>query len=62
MLEHLLELVQGHTVTGCDIGDRLIQRAVINTGTGTVGQLQLQVLNDEPLQHLLLEHLLGRKV
>ncbi|MNN95283.1 hypothetical protein D3C81_2140670 [compost metagenome] len=41
--------------------DGLVQLLVGDANAGAVADLQLQVLDDQALQHLLAEHMLGRQ-
>jgi len=50
------ELVDAHVVALSDGTNRLVQFFVRNTDTGTLADLQLQVLDDQAFQHLLVQH------
>ena len=55
------ELLQGHVVLPGDAGQRLVEGAVVDADTGPFRHLQLQTLQDYPVQHLLAQHLAGRQ-
>ncbi len=54
-----LELFKAHAVTLCDGADGLVQLFIGDPNAGALADLQLNIFNNQPLQHLLAEHVLG---
>ncbi|MNV50912.1 hypothetical protein D3C71_1429420 [compost metagenome] len=55
------ELLEAHAVALGDAGQRLVEFFIGDANAGAVANLQLDVLDDQALQHLLAEHLLRRQ-
>ena len=60
-LEHLAELVGRQLVLLRDAQDRALDHRVVDADARFLGELQQRALGDQALQHLLVEHVGGRR-